>query len=387
MIFPKAFLQERIIYEYMMYRFSQRNLRIKLVVKSGKRVSKPEYKYVKHLDTITDTFFPDINNIHIETSFKGPAEVKFLTSEFKLNDYDQVKLVDFGDNNGCIIVLRHDFLPKTALSKFPEIYVYELNQDDFKLFVLENFNRLLHRQLLSRESSHLKIWLFSQSPNFYKNNKNSSIEPASASGIWCPTDNLDNYDLSLKDKVIFIKFGGEFQINQKVMSSWKRKEIYPNWIIQGLYIGEVTFPIMSRREYCDISKVPYEQPLWHNELKGKRWDRIFGFKKLFEITCNVQLKKMHAETEGIELVHPILHDVSTQQVSRELSESQYTNFLEYILNNETVRLNNAIVIKSEESNAIIRSFTNEFRDNILPQISYPPELLDTLTRLENVSLH
>lgn len=320
----KGFIHERIIYEYMKYRVKYSILRMRHIIKSGSYNPKKEYAIVKTLQ-IDDTKFPDVNHIVITSDNRihsnQVAEVKFLTSEFKYHKEKRFK--DFQRKNGCIIVLNHDALPDSL-----KIDVYQLERNDFERFVRENFDRLLSHQLLSRNKDDYKIWLFSQAPNFYKEKKNSITKPACESGIWCPTQTMTEFDLAKRDKVVFIKFGGAERLQQELQKYNKKGLIFPEWKIYQLWIGEITSPIKDREEYCMINNCDPNLPLWNKDkYKGKLFPRVFEFKKLKVINCNIYCTHLFKHFKR--LVKPILYDVFVQQVAREISHEDYIKFIEY----------------------------------------------------------
>jgi hypothetical protein len=330
----RSFLQERVIYEYLEYRAKQKKLYLYKIFEHGKRVLNKELNKVKMIEPI-ETSFPDINKMLFEGSNKSrPAEVKFLTSLFdyhKIDEYEK-KFNDFKKHNGCIIVLKHDLLPKGLLEKL-KADIFEIDIEDFRSFVIENFNRLLQKQLHNRESNYQRIWVTSQANNFYYDYKTYPVQSAKLSGIWCPTNNLTSYDLAKDDKIIFVKSGGEFQIKQSVNKYWKEQgEIYPYWKLQNIYIGKITSPIMSREEYCDLNDIDIKTPLWNDEYKsGKiKWSRVFCFKKEKEIIISNGISISEAHNDLGELIFPILFDVYTQQNTREITPNQYFSFLEYV---------------------------------------------------------
>ncbi|MBT2702253.1 hypothetical protein J7E34_03085 [Chryseobacterium sp. ISL-80] len=330
----KAFIHERIIYEYMMFRFSKNNLTMRHVIRHGKLLHNPSVVSVSYLEII-DTTFPDVERIVLkgDKNKEGrPGEIKFLTSEFKYHRDDIDRFHNFMEKLGCIIVLRNDNLPLGLIEKYPDIDVYELDKLDFEQYVKENFDRLFHKQLLSRDGKPFNIWIMSQAPNFYKGYKKMNIQPASESGLWCPKDtSLTKYDIATGDKILFLKFGKEFRLSQLVQDYWKsHKSIYPDWFITELYIGEVTTPLMDRSDFCNIKGIPIHTPLWKNESDGnKQWSKIFEFRKINNWKCNINLREMYSELPDI--VHPILYYVFTQQVSVNVKEVDYIKILEYVL--------------------------------------------------------
>ncbi|KUO96522.1 hypothetical protein [Ferroacidibacillus organovorans] len=333
-----AFLHETVIYEYLMHRFNENQLRLRHIIINGLKEPKERWLKVTNLQDITNTRFPDINSITIKKDTKGerPAEVKFTTSMF---DYHRskhhVKIYnEFVEKNGCIIVLKHDTLPKGILDK-QLIDVFQLDESDFTSFARENFVRFLNRQIRSHQ--HNKTWLMIQSKNFYEDNKLA----ASQSNRWCPTDNLTVFDLSIDDKIIFIRTKGASK--QNVNMFWSRhRMIYSEWFLSELWIGKVTSPIQSRKEYCDIYGWEVTTPLWYDETEigridkkitqrkstGIRWNRVFEFKKVQELkNLNIQMNQMNEYLP--EFVHAVI-DIYTGKGSREISTDLYVSVMEYI---------------------------------------------------------
>ncbi|WP_163536363.1 hypothetical protein [Gracilibacillus sp. YIM 98692] len=368
----KAFLHERVIYEYLEYRTKQNKLYLYKTFSKGKRVLKRALFKVNMIKPI-ETSFPDINEMLFEgTNRVRPAEVKFLTSLFdyhKIDKYDR-EFNKFKKENGCIIVLKHDLLPNGLINKF-KVDIYEIDIEDFRAFVIENFNRLIQKQLQNRDNKYQKIWLTSQVNNFYHHYRTYPVKPARLSGIWCPTNNLTSFDLAKGDKILFVKSGGEFQIKQKLNKYWKdQNAIYPNWKLQKLFVGKVTSPIMSREEYCDIHGIDPSIPLWNDEYKsGKtKWTRVFSFEKEREIIINGNKGISVSEAYGDlgELIFPILFDVYTQQNTREITPNQYFSLLEYISSKISDELEASRLLKEKVTNLISNikeSSSNAYRTN------------------------
>ncbi|ADU29404.1 hypothetical protein [Evansella cellulosilytica] len=361
----KAFLQERVIYEYLEYRTKQEKLYLIQIFKRGKRVLSRKMFKVNMIKPI-ETTFPDINEMLIEGSnMIRSVEVKFLTSLFDYHKSKNYKkqYKKFREENGCIIVLKHDLLPKGLINEF-DLDIYEIDIEDFRAFVIENFNRLLQKQLQNRENSFQRIWVTSQVKNFYYEYKTYPVKPAKKSGIWCPTNNLTSFDLAKDDKIIFIKFGGEYQIKQRINNHWKNHNlIYPKWKLQGLFIGRITRPIMSREEYCSMFDIDLNEPLWNDEYKhGKpKWDRVFCFEKEREIILQmgnngISIADAYSELEDI--IYPILFDVYTQQNTRELTASQYYSLLEYVSSQVSNELDSSRMLKDR-----IMTLMNTMREN------------------------
>jgi hypothetical protein len=365
----KSFLQERVIYEYLEYRTKQKKLFLYKTFNQGKRELNRELFKVNMIKPI-ETSFPDINEMLIEGSKKvRPAEVKFVTSLFKyhIDKNYQKEFEVFKKENGCIIVLKHDLLPKGLIEEF-RVDIYEIDLEDFRAFVIENFNRLLQKQLHNRENNYQRIWLTSQVKNFYHHFKTYPVQPARLSGIWCPTNNLTSFDLAKDDKIVFIKSGGDFQIKQKLTKHLKEENaIYPNWLLQRIFVGKITSSIMSREEYCDIFKIDLNTPLWNDEYKiGKpKWDRVFCFEKEREIIIdggNNGIGLADAYDELGELIYPVLFDVYTQQNTREITPSQYFSLLEYVLSKISCELESSRLLKERVNNFL---YANQSKTNTL----------------------
>lgn len=337
-----SFLHETVIYEYMMHRNAEGQLRLRMVVRDGRLEMKERWFKVNYLQEIRDTFFPDVKNFIIKGDSKGerPAEVKFVTSAFNYHKSKQHKdsYKNFSDRNGCLIVLKHDFLIDEI-----NMDVFELDEIDFISFVKENFIRFLNRQL--RVHNFRKVWIMIQSKNFYEGAH--GVLPACESGLWCPTDNLTGFDLAVGDKVLFIRTRGASK--QNVNKYWSHGQIYDKWILSQIWIGEVTSPIKSREEYCQTRGRNMYDPLWYDETEvgrndkritqrkttGLRWKRVFEFKKT---NC---LKNLDIPFEQLNMVFPefvkAIVEVYTNTGSREIGQDLYISIMEYISGLENER--------------------------------------------------
>jgi hypothetical protein len=338
-----SFLHEWVIYEYLMFRQNENQLRLKQVIKIGNPSFKKQSMRVMALLDIRDTKFPDIKGIQFEGNIMRPAEVKFRTSLF---DYHKPKYKEkydeFIKSNGCIIVLKHDYLPEKLIQL---IDVFEIEEVDFISFVKGNFNRLLNRQMNSHNFT--KIWLMIQSKNFYTGA--DDVNPAYVSGIWCPTDNLTGFDLSVNDKVIFIRTSGcSFQ---KVNNALSNNIIYKPWNLQELWVGKVTKPIQSRIEYCFSNKKNIDDPLWYDETNSglsdnrvtkrkreKRWKRVFGFtKETVFSSLNISLSELYKTHP--EFVRAVANVFIPGRGSQEVTIPQYISVLESMINLENKQKN------------------------------------------------
>lgn len=342
-----AFLHETVIYEYLMDRYREKNLRLKQVIYNGKPVMKDKFFKVAHLQEIKDTFFPDIKSITISKDSKGPrpAEVKFLTSTFdyhrKKSQKDRIMYEDFVNQNGFILVLQHDYLPRSILDNFP-VDVYELELYDFISYGKENFMRLLNQQIKSHDFE--KTWVMYQGKNFWYGN--DFVSSAMESGRWCPTENLTARDLTVGDKVIFIRTKG---CGKHVINNYwyGRHEVPERWKFDEIYIARVSYPIQSREEYCISKGIPINEPLWYDETdiskkdnriyqrKGLRWNRVFEFKRIS------YLKSLNIDMQELYIMFPdfvsAVADAYADRGSRELTPELYTSVIEYIAGVENIR--------------------------------------------------
>lgn len=334
-----AFIQEGIIYEYMNDRFSKGALYLYKKIISGAVIVKQERVKVKFLKKITDTKFPDVDSILLPgETINRPAEIKFVTSAFDYhtNKKKITEYMKFKADKGFIISLKHDYLPNKLLSDYSDLDVYELDYGDFISFAQENFYRLLNRQLKLRE--HSRIWIMMQSKNFSVGA--DGVLPARESKIWCPSENLDSFDLDVNDKVLFIKTSGASY--QKVNSTFKHhKEIFTGWKLEEVFIAKVTSNILSREEYCSINRKVNTDPLWYDETptglkdpritkrvgSGIRWKKVFEFEKKYCISSlGLELSDLHKIIP--EFVLAILGAYG-QRRSTEINHDTYEDLLEY----------------------------------------------------------
>lgn len=339
----KAFIHERVIYEYLHHRDQSDSLYLKCIYEDG--IFNVKNKKVKCQNVyIENTFFPDVSNIKIvEFRRTVPAEVKFCTSEYsyhnQMNQEEKnMKYEEFVKKKGCIIVLKHDNLPKKLKEIHPDISVFEIFIEDFNLFVLENYNRLLHKQLQYRDDMNRKILLFCQTDNFHgerlkRSTKESGILLASESKIWCPTTNLSVYDIAPNDKVIFIRFRGANK--QHVNKSVKNKSLDEKWIIKNLFIGKVNSKIISRTEYLMQNGLKEDTFLWPKEYENREiknnkiWPLVFEFSEEQNIDVNLQVKKL-LDKMGEEFVDKII-SLYTSQNAIEIKNEEYVLFIETVL--------------------------------------------------------
>ena len=248
------FIHEWTIYEYLMYKTVEKTLRLKTIYRNGQISRKDAWKKVLQLEPIEGTDFPDIKGIKLEKDAKiRPAEIKFTTSLF--NYHNDKKYADkfnkFIKDNGILIVLSHDYLPKHFEKINMEIY--EIDRYDFTTFCRENFDRLLNRQIKLHTEN--KVWVMYQGPNF--DLEDQYVKSARKSRIWCPTDNLTSFDLAIGDRLLFIKtIGGSTQEVQNNFDKIKEK-----WTLTELIITEVSSKIKNRLEYCQLNNIPFTKKL------------------------------------------------------------------------------------------------------------------------------
>lgn len=322
-----SFLHEWVIYEYLMHRFDEGTLRLRQVIESGSRQRRDKWHFVTHLEPITGTSFPDIKGIGIKgkkTNF--PAEVKFVTSTFNYHkDKRKERFEGFLANGGCVLVLRHDYLPNGLEGK--AIDVFEIDRSDFTSYCRENFGRLLGKQLQTQDSS--KFWVMYQGPNFNKSTE--SILPGRKSGIWCPTENLTGFDIAAGDRVLFVKTKGA--ATQAVQPAYLEGKVNSKWKLQEIFIAEVASAIYSRREYCDLNRIDFDTKLWVNDKKNNgawRWNRVFEFNKIRVVELDVGLQTV-SKWPGTWPFVEALTQAYCWRTSRELSDIEYQSLLESLI--------------------------------------------------------
>jgi len=324
----RAFVDEHIIYRYMMMRIDENQLRIRKVIDAGSLVTNPCWIKVQRLAPITDTRFPDINQISLGArNAMVPAEVKFITSKFgyhKPTDPNYQNYLIEKANGLCVIVLKHDHMPSAFSAELLD--VWELDHEDFSAFCRTNFHQLLDRQLdIKKGKKHI---LMAPGPkNFYRK-QGMQILPAIESGIWCPQNALTGYQLAENDIVLFIRFKGgssrtvqpphRAELARLAQGGRKRNWLnqppanttLANWRILDLTVCEVTSRIRSREEYCDIKQIPRNQKLWHNDPlypSGVRemWPRVFEFKTLNHYQLDVNIKDLYDNKIGHSLTNTL----------------------------------------------------------------------------------
>lgn len=329
-----SFIHEWTIYDYLMARYDEGNLRLKNVIHNGQLLGRSKWTRVDRLDPITSTGFPDIESIKLKgNKTSRPAEVKFSSSNFKYHSSPKAvsNYQKFKSDHGFILVLHHDHLPSGLVDDYPDIDVYEVDQSDFISFCRENFVRLLNRQIKLHTES--KIWIMYQGPNF--NHGDKYTKPARNSKIWCPTENLTGYDLAIGDRVLFIKTigGSRIDVQNKYL---KENVIYEKWNLTEIYIAEVASKIFSRSEYQQYSKKSIEQKLWLNDDQKEngtwRWNRVFRFKEISSIEPELAMRLLFNNIRSREFVVKAL-EAFCYGKSRELSLKDYQNVLEVIASN------------------------------------------------------
>lgn len=328
-----SFIHEWTLYEYMINRYNEGNLRLKWVVNQGKLNLKPQYVYIKYLLNISNTDFPDVKKIRFNgENYDRVAEVKFLTSKFKYhisnNKLGKYTYKDFLNDKGCIIVLGHDELPKKLEEK---IDVFEIEQEDFLSYIRENMVRLINRQM--HKSAYNKIWIMYQGPNFIKGT--NEVLPAKESGRWCPSNNLNGFDLGVGDTVLFIKTNGarRQELNEK----------YSLWKIESVYEAKVSLSITSREHYYQIKNMTNNSLLWYDETEegkrdpkirkrkfreGFRWNRVFEFRLNNEYNnLDILISEMPNELKNFK---EICKDVYGSGNAREITMEEYLQLFQYI---------------------------------------------------------
>lgn len=324
-----SFIHESVIYQYLIERANSKNLRLRQVCYNGKFIDKKVD--VLSVDDITNTRFPDVDGITIKSDKKGkrPAEVKFLTSQFSYHTdkkYEK-EYRKFIDNNGFILVYKHDVLSEKL--NIDEVDIYELIQQDFINFVKENFERLFYQQV--KEKKDMNIWLSycGRDSNFKNGYENGSIKikPAMESNIWCPTKNITPNEMTVGDKVIFIKTKG---IDQKELQKDYERMIN-KWYIDDLYICEVKSPIMSREEYCRRNNIDSNKFLWASEAKNNKikYKYVFKFdiKKAYE-DLDMSIEDLRDSMPN--LVNNKIKEVFLRLKDKDIDINDYIELIEYI---------------------------------------------------------
>jgi hypothetical protein len=310
-----------------MDRVMEGTLRLRKAMSGGVLSSREKWVKVRSLAPIIGTQFPDIERILLaDKQAMVPAEVKFTTSLFNYHrETNPQRFNDFLLQGGCLVVLRHDYLP-VGLSGRP-IDVYEVELSDFVSYCRENFLRLLNRQIKAHTET--KVWMMYQGPNF--NESSQSAGSARMSRVWCPTENLTGFDLALGDRVLFVRTRGSNQ--PRVQSQYPRGTLDNTWRLVEIYIAEVTSTIYSREEYCQIKRLNYQTTeLWsRDELRGVRWrfDRVFEFRRAQSIELDMPIAELLTHTKLKPFVDT-LFKVFCQQRSHELQKTVYQDLLEHL---------------------------------------------------------
>ncbi|HEX8231580.1 MAG TPA: hypothetical protein VF826_20050 [Chloroflexia bacterium] len=286
------------------------------------------WKEVRTLESITGTSFPDIKNIHLSGDANSrPAEVKFTTSLFNYHreGASRSKFEDFALRKGFILVVKHDSLP-VGIDTGYDIDVYEIDSSDFIAFCRENFARLLNRQIKERSGS--KVWLMYQGPNF--NQGDATVRPARDSFLWCPTENLNIFDLAIGDRILFVKTSGAS--TQKVQASFLASNLISTWKLREICVCEVSSRIRSRYDYCHLEQIPFDRKLWKNDPRNGtnwRWNRVFKFRIVSTITGDLPIRTLY-DIQGTRAFASALAETFTYGRSREISLDNYVGLLEVL---------------------------------------------------------
>jgi hypothetical protein len=321
-----SFIQEWTIYEYLINKYHEKTLRLRCIFKDKKLIKNEKWIKVKNLEPILGTDFPDIKGIKLEKDkVNRPAEIKFTTSLFNYHrDKKYLKQFNqFKSSNGFLIVLGHDHFPK-GFEINDNIDIYEIDKIDFVVFCKENFDRLLNNQL--KQHTETKVWIMYEGPNFNLSNK--KIKSARQSNIWCPTENLNGFDLTSGDRVLFIKIGGASR--QDVQNNFDK--VKDKWYLREMVIAEITSKIRSRYEYCQLKKIDFSEQLWVNDPKNNklwRWNRVFEFKIIKTFNNNMLFSKF--ENKKTKILCETIREVFCFQYSREIALDEYRNFLEQLV--------------------------------------------------------
>ncbi|HCL56620.1 MAG TPA: hypothetical protein DHW82_06380 [Spirochaetia bacterium] len=320
-----SFIHEWTIYEYMIHRSEENNLRLKCILSDSKIIRKDLWKKVEILNPIYSTDFPDIKGLKFEKEkdFR-PAEIKFTTSLFSyhIDSKYKDKFQDFKKQNGIILVLSHDQLPKNY-DEIKDLDIYEIDRSDFTAFCRENFDRLLNRQI--KQHAETKVWVMYEGPNF--NDSTENIKSARKSNIWCPTENLTSFDLAIGDRILFLKTKGSS--SQDVQNNFEK--VKDKWILTELVITEVRSKIRSRLEYLQLNNLNPDAQLWVTDPFENgmwRWDRVFEFKIIKTYQSDIIISNFINKSKGF---FEAIREVYCFRKSRELKLNEYRDFLENLL--------------------------------------------------------
>lgn len=353
-----SFIHESVIYQYLMERFKSNNLKLLQICYNGKFKEK-EVKVVD-LEEITDTKFPDVDCITIKSDKKGkrPAEVKFLTSQFKYHtqkkysyEYDM-----FVINNGFILVYKHDIIPDRL--DVDKIDIYQLNQSDFINFVKENFERLFYQQVKEKKDRNVWISYCGRNSNFNKEyvKEGYNIKSAKESKIWCPTCDISPNEMTVGDKIIFIKTSGVKQ--QHIQNQYESN--ISEWYLEDMYVCEVRTPIMSREEYCRRNKIDSKSFLWASEVKDNNKDK---YRYVFKFDIKTSYENLHISLESLRqkmqgLVDNKIRYLFTTKGDKSISLDDYIEFIEYISQYNYNRLAGNKNLYKENTNKYNHNYIN-----------------------------
>lgn len=330
-----ALLHEYAIYQYMMQRFQEGRLKLHPILLDGDFYTKIKYFFdVTQLDTITDTKFPDIKGICIKgcnDSKKIPAEVKYRSSLFNYHKDKKYRVMynEFKKQDGCLIVYKHDLLPPKLYSDY-KINIFELDQKDFVVFVKENFDRLFFEQV--QDKNHSNIWMFYQGRESNFNKGFGNIPSARELGLWCPKKLISPFQLTIGDKILFIKTGGIS--GQKLGAFYNSgKNYHPLWFLDEIYIAKVISPILTREEFCLKNKnYRYDSPIWGEEKKLNliKYNYVFKFEEE-KIFSNLNINLNDFSINNKDFVNK-LFNLFIRQNEIEISKDEYLHVIESILN-------------------------------------------------------
>lgn len=329
-----ALLHEYAIYQYMMERFQEKRLKLHPVYLNGTPYTRTKYYIdVNKLDTITDTKFPDIKGICIfgvNNNNKVPAEVKYKSSffDYHKNPKNKETYSEFKKQGGCLIVYKHDAWPHKLYSDY-KIDIFELNQEDFIIFVKENFDRLFHEQIQDQNNSN--IWMFYQGREKNFNKGYGDILPARDSGLWSPKRIISPFQLTIGDKALFIKTKGIK--GQDLRNFYDCNKIYsPLWNLEEIFIAKITSPILTRDEfYHSNKKFPYGSPLWGDEIKSNKI--LYGFVFKFEeenIFSNLNINLQDFSKNNKKFVDN-LYKLFIWQKEVQITKDDYLNVIENLI--------------------------------------------------------
>ncbi len=133
------------------------------------------------------------------------------------------------------------------------------------------------------------------------------------------------------DRVLFIKTKGigRIQLQNKFL---KEKVVDSKWVLEELYIAEVSSKIFSRKEYCQYKKNNFNKQFWKNDPYQNeqwRWNRVFEFVHIKSIRIPINMSELYQIEKAKNFVNKSWEALCYGR-SRELNLSDYRNLLEVL---------------------------------------------------------